>query len=188
METDWSYGCKRALRGGAVVIIRSIRPDDRERLARHFELLSADSSYRRFFGLRHAIGPHEIDRLTTIDYPNHIALVATIGEGRDERIIGDARFVPTHHPKEAELAMSVLDEWQGRGAGSLLVRALVECAQEAGIERLTTDVMASNSPAIRMLVRSGFMSVSRSDGICSFARSLIDDPPESRPQRFLFAA
>lgn len=178
MKTDWSYCRKSTLRCGEAVTIRSIRPDDQARLARHFELLSADSSYRRFFGLRHAIAPHELDRLTALDYPNHIALVATIGQGSDEQIIGDARFVPTHRPKEAELAMSVLDNWQGRGVGSILIRALSQCAQDAGIERLTTDVMASNSSAIRMLARAGFMSVGRSDGISSFARPLRDDPPE----------
>jgi GNAT superfamily N-acetyltransferase len=176
MKMDWSYSCRKILRGGQAVTIRSIHPGDQVRLARHFELLSADSSYRRFFGLRHAIAPHELDRLTTLDYPNHIALVATIGEGRHEQIIGDARFVPTDQPKEAELAMSVLDDWQGRGIGSLLIRELSRWAREAGIERLTTDVMAANAPALRMLVRAGFTSVGRADGISSFARSLVDEP------------
>jgi GNAT superfamily N-acetyltransferase len=178
MKVDWSYSLKKILRGGQAVTIRSIRPDDQARLARHFELLTPDSSYRRFFGLRHAIAPHELDRLTTLDYPNHIALVATVGEGPHEQIIGDARFVPTDHPKEAELAMSVLDDWQGRGIGSLLIRELIRCAQEAGIERLTTDVMALNAPALRMLVRAGFASVGRADGISSFARSLVADQSE----------
>src|SRR5713226_3903973 len=102
MKQDWTYCCTKILRDGLTVRIRSIRNDDQGRLARHFELLSADSSYRRFFGLRHPIGPHELDRLTTLDYPDHIALVATVGDGPDEQIIGDARLVATDQPKEAE--------------------------------------------------------------------------------------
>ncbi|MGH7837164.1 MAG: GNAT family N-acetyltransferase, partial [Candidatus Binataceae bacterium] len=132
-DADWSYSRIRTLRDGTSVTIRSVRRGDAELLARHFAMLSADSSYRRFFGLRHAIGPHELDRLTAPDYPHHIALVAVVTDaGGAPLIAGDARCVATDQAGEAELAMSVLDAYQGLGVGSLLVRHLSRCAQRAG--------------------------------------------------------
>src|SRR5579863_780385 len=172
----WSYRCDKLLRDGTLVTVRSIRPEDNQLLARHFELLSPDSRYRRFFGLRHAIEPHELDRLTAPEYPKHIALIAVVTDAAGAPlIIGDARCVATDQQGEAELAMSVLDKYQGLGVGSLLVRHLSRCAQQAGFQRLTTDTLASNAPALRMLVRGGFTSVARSDGICTFVHALTPD-------------
>jgi len=173
----WSYGREGFLRDGTSVTVRSIRPEDHELLARHFDLLSPDSRYRRFFGLRHAIGAHELDRLTAPEYPHHIALIAVVKDSAGEPlIVGDARCIATDHPGEAELAMSVLDNYQGLGVGSLLVLHLSRCARQAGFERMTTETLASNAPALRMLVRGGFTSTARADGICTFVHPLTLDP------------
>ena len=117
-----NYAVNEVLRDGQAVTVRVIRRDDQARLAGHFMALSADSRYRRFFGLRHNFGPRELDRLTTPEYPLHIALVATIDdENGEEVIIGDARCVAAPaQPEVSELALSVSDAWQGRGVAAVL--------------------------------------------------------------------
>ena len=173
------YSVDEILSDGDPVTIRAIRRDDRQRLAEHFSSLSQDSRYRRFFGLRHGFGPDELNRLTAPDYPSHIALVATVeNENGDEIIIGDGRGVAVlDHPGVAELALSVSDSYQGRGVGSLLLRHLLRCARAAGFNKLASDVLASNTPAMRFLVRHGFRTVERAAGICSFVR-FVDDESE----------
>ena len=61
-------------------------------------------------------------------------------------------------PDVAEPAIVVMDDWQGRGAGSRLLNALVERAQEEGIWRFEAPVLAYNADAIHMLEALGQMT------------------------------
>jgi hypothetical protein len=58
------YSANAILRDGTPVCIRAIRPDDKERLAGHFDRLSSDSGYHRFFGFRNAFTPRELSYFT----------------------------------------------------------------------------------------------------------------------------
>jgi hypothetical protein len=75
------YSANAILRDGTPVCIRAIRPDDKERLVGHFDRLSSDSRYHRFFGFRNAFTPRELSCFTEPDFLRHVALVATIEEG-----------------------------------------------------------------------------------------------------------
>lgn len=62
LAIDDLRGCSAnaILRDGTPVCIRAIRPDDKEGLADHFDRLSSDSRYHRFFGFRNALTPREL--------------------------------------------------------------------------------------------------------------------------------
>ena len=84
------YSANAILRDGTPACIRAIRPDDKERLAGHFDRLSSDSRYHRFFGFRKAFTPRELSYFTEPDFLRHVVLVATIEEGTgSESIVGD---------------------------------------------------------------------------------------------------
>src|ERR1019366_398783 len=105
-------------------------------------------------GSRVVIRPIEpdLDYLTCVDHHDHEALVAVdaeTGEG-----VGVARYVRTG-PDVAEPAIVVVDDWQGRGAGSRLLDALVERAREEGIRRFQAPVLAYNAEAIHVLEALG---------------------------------
>ena len=136
------------LRDGSRVVIRPIEPDDRAALLEGFERLSAESRYRRFFGPVTQLSERDLDYLTCVDHHDHEALVA-VAEGTGEGV-GVARYVRTG-PDVAEPAIVVADDWQGRGAGSRLLDALVERAQEEGIRRFEAPVLAYNAEAIHLL-------------------------------------
>lgn len=53
------YSASAILRDGTPICIRAIRPDDKERLGGHFDRLSSNSRYHRFFGFRNAFTPRE---------------------------------------------------------------------------------------------------------------------------------
>ena len=76
MHFDADY-CEHArLRDGREVVLRLIRPDDKELLRRGFLAMSPESRYRRFFTIKHELSDDELRYLTEIDGVRHFALGA----------------------------------------------------------------------------------------------------------------
>jgi GNAT superfamily N-acetyltransferase len=93
-----------------------------------------------------------LDYLTQVDHHDHEALVAIDPETGDG--VGVARFVRTGDDV-AEPAVVVIDDWQGRGVGTVLLNALVDRAREEGITTFEALVLANNRKAIEVLERLG---------------------------------
>ena len=85
------YSVDEVLRDGGSIRIRAIRPDDKVRLFEHFSGLSPQSRYQRFFGAKRVLSREELAALTELDFDNHVALVATLNDGNEERFIGVGR-------------------------------------------------------------------------------------------------
>ena len=66
-----------------------------------------------------------------VDFSNHVALVATAQEDGQPIIIGGGRYI-VFEPGRAEMAFIVVDAWQGRGIGSILMRHLIDIARDSG--------------------------------------------------------
>jgi len=114
--------------------------------------LSVESRYRRFFAPVSKLSERQLDYLTQVDHHAHEALVAleaASGEG-----IGVARFVRVDEDT-AEPAIVVVDDWQRRGVGTLLLESLAERAREEGIRRFVAPVLAENEGAIATFERLG---------------------------------
>ena len=137
---------------GAQAKVRPIEASDRGALRAGFERLSEESRYRRFFTPMPSLSEKDLDYLTNVDHHDHEALVAL--DDPDGQIIGVARFVRTA-PGEAEPAIVVADDWQGRGLGRQLMTALADRAQEEGVRRFRAPVLAENQAAMRVLASLG---------------------------------
>ena len=141
------------LRSGDRVLIRPIRPEDKDTLVDGFRRLTPESRYRRFFSPMPELGASQLRYLTEVDHSRHEALVAldpSSGEG-----LGVARFVRwSTDPRAAEVAVA-LDSWQGRGLGTALLEGLSERAREEGVERFTASVLADNSPMLELFRELG---------------------------------
>jgi acetyl coenzyme A synthetase (ADP forming)-like protein len=159
-----SYAAEEILRDGGSIHIRAIRPDDKDRLVAHFQRLSQRSVYFRFFGAKKRLTDQELTRFTEPDFVRHVALVATLREGDEERIIGVGRFMARDDqgtPHRAEVAFAVADEHQGRGIGTLLLEHLAPLARANGITEFEADVLGENNQMLEVFANSGF-SVRRS--------------------------
>jgi RimJ/RimL family protein N-acetyltransferase len=142
------------LRDGSAVAIRPIAPDDGERLRTAFHRLSPESRRRRFMAPANELSDEDLRYLTEVDHRRHEALVAVDPDGGD--ILGVARWVRQPGRREvAELAVAVVDEWQGRGMGSELVTHANARAREEGIERYHAIVSTDNVQVIQALERHG---------------------------------
>lgn len=137
------------LRDGSVVLVRPIRPDDRERLRLGFERLSRRSREARFLQPVSRLGPDLLRRLTEVDHHDHEALVA---EAQDGEGVGVARFIRLpEDPAAAEVTVVVADRWQRRGAATELLRRLAVRAAEEGVERFVATCLAGNREVFALL-------------------------------------
>jgi len=150
------YSAIEILRDGSSIRIRAIRADDKERLLRHFESMSPRSIYQRFFGYKRALSAADLVRFTELDFVDHAALAAALGEGTQERFIGVGRYARIHGDRQAEVAFAVADEFQGRGVGTLLLEHLGRVARAAGVAEFSADVLGDNRQMLEVFERSGF--------------------------------
>jgi len=148
-------GCvqlRAALRDGTPVCIRAVRPDDKERLRLAFDRLSPGTVFRRFFYRKGAPTSEELRMLTELDFRDHVSLAVTVDDESGERLIAVSRFVRVAPDAErAELGVTVADEYQHRGAGTLLLRQLIALARRSGVRKLVADVLDENREMLEIL-------------------------------------
>ena len=151
-----NYCVDAATLDGSAIRVRAIRPDDRERLHEHFKALSERSVYFRFMGIKRNLSPSDLKRLTDLDFRNHVGLVATVTENGRERFIGVGRYICGAHPTRAEVAFAILDGFQGRGIGTLLLEHLRLIADANGVTEFEADVLGENRQMLEVFAHSGF--------------------------------
>jgi acetyltransferase len=83
-------------------------------------------------------------RLTQIDYDREMAFVAAIERDGAERLIGVSRYIADPDGEGCEFALAVADEWQKKGIGTALMRALLDRARSKGLRRMHGEVLAEN--------------------------------------------
>src|SRR5689334_13308164 len=111
------------LRDGSTVVIRPVRGTDAPLLADGFTRLSARSRQMRFLTRKNEPTPTELRYFTEVDHHDHEALGAL--NYADGRGVGIARYVrDADDPQAAEIAVTVIDDWQGRGLGTELLTQL----------------------------------------------------------------
>lgn len=172
-----NYAASEAMRDGRQIQIRAIRADDKQRLLLHFQGLSPQAVYFRFFGFKRALRDSDLQRFTELDFTNDVGLAATLGQGLGERFIGVGRYIRGDDPSRAEVAFAVLDEYQGLGIGTLLLKHLARIAQMKGIGELVANVLSNNQQMLEVFANSGFLLHSScEDGIVR-VRLEIETPP-----------
>jgi GNAT superfamily N-acetyltransferase len=135
------------LRDGTRVLVRPLEPGDRDALAQGFARLSPESRRLRFFATIESLSEAQLDYLTDVDHENHdaVAVLLVDDDGRPGEGVGVGRWIRLpDDPTKAEIAVTVLDEYQGRGIGTLLLGTLATRAMERGVEILFARVLWEN--------------------------------------------
>lgn len=160
-----SFSVDEQLRGGEHIEIRALRPSDRQALLAATQHASDRSLYRRFFGVRREFSDEEVASFVDIDFVNQVALVAIKPGPGDELIVAGARYIVVR-PGAAEIAFTVVDQFQGKGIATALLRHLVTLARAAGLGQFIAEVLPENTAMLRVLERSGLRSEKkREDGV-----------------------
>ena len=160
---DNRVGDLQRLPDGAEVLLRAVRPEDKPLFARGWERFGDESRYRRFMGVKSKLTTAELSFFTEIDHIDHEAIGALdpeTGEG-----LGVARYVrDLERPHAADAAVSVVDAWQGRGLGGLLLRRLCHRAAQNGIRVFTAELLTSNHTMLHLFEKLGTVRVTGREG------------------------
>jgi GNAT superfamily N-acetyltransferase len=149
-----------SLADGSSLEVRPIVPADADPLVALHGRLSADTIYRRYFGVRPHLSPVDVDRFTRVDGRARFALVAMRGSD----LVAVARYEGRPGEPGAELAVVVDDALQHRGVGRLMLARLVDVAREAGLREMVADVLWGNAAMLNLLRTLGLPLHSETDG------------------------
>ncbi|TFF92657.1 GNAT family N-acetyltransferase [Candidatus Thorarchaeota archaeon] len=144
--------------GPVEVRFRLIRPDDADRIKDLFYGLSEESIYFRFLTPLRSLQRQTLQDFYNVDQSRDISVVAVISpdeEGEVERIIGAGRYLLNRSTNEAEFALLVQDEYQGKGIGTFLLNHLMRIAKSKGVDAFIAYVHPQNQPMIRFLHKTG---------------------------------
>jgi GNAT superfamily N-acetyltransferase len=153
-EKSAALGVPFVLRDGSRVRIRPWSPSDRELLVSGFYRLTPTSSYRRFLSASPVFTGQMMRVLTDVDHHDHEAMVALDEHVREG--LGIAHYVRSRERAGvAEVALTVIDDWQGRGLGTLLLEVISARARQEGIKTFTALMLAENRTMRDLLDRLG---------------------------------
>lgn len=145
------YAQDVVLRDGRTIHLRPIRPDDTDAMYAMWQRLSPETIRLRFFAPR-TMSRKAMEHFTNLDLRDRFAMVAVQGG----RIVGVSRFERLlEEPDVAEFAVMVEDAEQGRGIGTALLRALLEPAQDLGIQRFVAEVLPENRKMLSVMTDAG---------------------------------
>ena len=145
------------LRDGTDAFVVPLERTDRAALVAEFETLSPESQRRRFLApVRHLSDTMLEHLVDDVDGVDHIALVLCAETSPDVYDpVALARMVRYADATDAaDLAVTVKDEWQGRGVATALLEVLVR-SRPVGVDRIITEVLQDNPASLGMLRRLG---------------------------------
>ncbi len=150
------FATEITLKNGTPAVIRPIRPEDEPMIGELFKSFSEQTIVLRFFQRFPQFAHEQLVRYCQIDYDRELALVCVIEDGGHEKIIGDVRMIKLADMENAEMAIMVSDQWQGMGVGIALSTHCLKVARDAGIKRITMDILIINTYMQNLAKRLGF--------------------------------
>lgn len=155
-DSDTAMHWHDKLADGSLVLIRPIRKEDADLERSFIERLSPESRNYRFLG-QVKVSNDLVRRLTDMDLRRDMAFIALHLDGGEKREIGVSRFNIGADGESCECAVTVSDEWQRKGLGTLLMRHLIEVARQRGIKRMFSIDTAANSGMRHLAASLGFV-------------------------------
>lgn len=139
---------------GIKVCLRPIKATDEGQMREMFYSLSENTIYHRFFSTVKAMPHEKLQEFLRVDYKDDMAMVATVGDNEDSRIVAIGRYILNPRTNYAEIALLVADEHQGKGIGAALLRSLIFTARKAGITGFSADVLVDNRAMLTLFHRA----------------------------------
>jgi RimJ/RimL family protein N-acetyltransferase len=157
----------------SAVVLRPLERGDTGAVLEIFAGLGPRSRQLRFLAAKPRLTSADLRQLTAVDHHDHVAILAV--STAEDRPIGVARFVrESGDPESADVAVAVVDDWQGRGVGTMLASGLVRRALEVGVRRFTMVMAPHNQGAVRLLHRASgeIERLAIDDEVAEFALTL----------------
>ncbi|MBR7059518.1 MAG: GNAT family N-acetyltransferase [Neisseriaceae bacterium] len=148
---DWESRIQ--LKDGTPVLIRPVQDVDASAIQEFARNLSDESRYNRFMSNVKELSDNVLVRFTQLDYDREVGLIM---QNEQDEILSVARYVTDPDSVECEFAVSVADNQQGKGIGSIMMNQLFEVARKQGLKSIRGDVLADNESMQGMMRKLGF--------------------------------
>ncbi|RBP15599.1 acetyltransferase (GNAT) family protein [Roseiarcus fermentans] len=176
-----TYHVIETLHDGSTVEIRAQKPEDRKEIIDLMEHASADTLYHRFFAVKRHFSEKEEHFFFDVNFVDHVVLIAVAERNGAPGIVGGARFVVIE-PGKAEVAFSVVDDFQHHGLGAVLMHAITAVARESGITEFTAEVLSDNASMLAVFEHSGLITSTRREGTTVHVTMLFPGAGSSAPE------
>ena len=144
------------LKDGLPVFIRLFRPSDINEIIIGFSKMSERSRYRRFFQSVRTLPDSHLNTLMCVDGRDNLAVCAGVIHATGWEGAGMARFSRKEtNPKIADVGLTVIDKYQGKGLGGLLQRHLAEYARRKGVEGFWAFLFGTNQAMYKLFAQLG---------------------------------
>lgn len=134
------------------LLLRPIRPEDGEGLKAFYAAASPADMRLRFFLTRREVPHSELARYSQIDYDREMTFIALLGP----TMVAEVRAVCDPDNQQAEFAIQVASDWQGKGLGRLLLNKLIGYLRERGTAEIVGQCLPDNLAMAGLAQRAGF--------------------------------
>lgn len=132
------------------VTVRPAKPVDERRIQEHFYNLDKNDVASRFFHEKTRFVQDEMEGVSHIDYIKDLTVIALVGEFGFGKVVAVGEYLLDPAKNLAEVAFSVIREYQGKKLGKILLKKLSEAARENGILGLFAYTSPGNQGMIRL--------------------------------------
>jgi hypothetical protein len=147
---------------GEQVLFRPARLVDERIIQEHFYEMEKADVFSRFLHEKLFFPRKDIVSMVQVDYVSDLPMVAVIGEVGFEKVIAIGAYFLDPAKNMAEVAFSVIKEWQKGGLCSIILKILAEAARKNGINGLVAFTQPNNQGMIKLFhklpykVKTGF--------------------------------
>ena len=143
------YTSTWALKDGTLLRIRPIRPEDEPLMVKFHGILSDETVHFRYFGvnkLEKRVAHERLTRICFNDYDREVALVVIRQnpDTKEDEIIATGRLIKALSGNEAQFALLISDQFQGKGLGTHLLALLVDIGRQEGVGRIIGHILPEN--------------------------------------------
>lgn len=145
------------LRDGTRVFLRPLRAQDLDHANEFFARLSDRTKYYRFMTPTPRLTSETLAMLVAAMHAERSGVVVAVVEHTGgEELIGGMRVVPTARATICEFALTIPDDWQSRGVGTVLLKEAMRVARELGYHRIEGNVLTINGKMLKVARRLRF--------------------------------
>lgn len=163
--------------GGVIMceyVIEKAKPEDAEKLLEYLRVIGGESDNLTFGseGVPFSVEAEKTFIQSRLDSQTDVLYLVKCGD----HIIGNGSInsLSGRMAHRAELGISVLKAYWGKGIGSMLMENLISFAKEGLFEILSLDVRTDNKRAIRLYEKYGFKRIATYPGYMKINGELID--------------
>lgn len=183
------------LSDGRAICLRTIRPSDEAKIRDGISEMSDRSRYLRFFSAFRSPPDSIVKRLSAVDGHDHLGWGAILLDGQNYPPIAASHAIRSDDDATSgELAIAVLDEYQGLGvARSLIAALLIDCMTE-DLLSLEMQILAENRAATNLVTMLGAERKAALDSVAHYtldvrsAVSRLAASPQPKGVADVFAA